>query len=67
MSFDFDDYVFAVDWAQRTGGYVFDDDYDGDPQLRLYVDGRQIGSTEAVANWPRIAFVVFFTLHRPRT
>jgi len=18
-------------WAQRTGGYIFDDDYDGDP------------------------------------
>jgi GntR family transcriptional regulator/MocR family aminotransferase len=34
----------AVDWAQRTGGYVFDDDYDGE----FRYDRQPIGALQAL-------------------
>jgi GntR family transcriptional regulator / MocR family aminotransferase len=34
----------AVDWAQRTGGYVFDDDYDGE----FRYDRQPVGALQAL-------------------
>ncbi|OBA99755.1 GntR family transcriptional regulator [Mycobacteriaceae bacterium 1482268.1] len=35
----------VVDWAQRTGGYIFDDDYDGE----FRYDRQPIGALQALA------------------
>jgi hypothetical protein len=44
----------VVEWAQRTGGYVFEDDYEGRIPLRPTTDRRAAGAEPGPTRLPRL-------------